>query len=801
MMIPLDSALRSFSTAIQNPILPGLLLRITLIAAAGQLALALLPRAAAAVRHLLAVTALAACLLLPVAAATLPSWRVPILPAAASAAIATPRATLPVPSPVSPVAAPARAYRVPVARPSVPPARAFEALPVATAPVVFGAPAPARSALPWTTWLALSVALVSLLLLTRIAVLLAVARIVALRAERVLDERMLLEFARAARDLDLAHAGEVRVSRRVTVPVVSGVFAGGLLIPTEAFSWSQERLHAVFLHELAHVRRRDGVASLILRSASALFWFHPLVVSLARIARRDCERACDDMVLEQGVRPSDYARHLLEIARAATGRGFSGLTLAFARRSSLETRLIAILKDDLRRSPVSRSAVAAAAVLALLATLPLAAVRVVAAPSSRAAAKAAPAWTSATATATSTSTSTSVATRTETHTTTSSSTSPSVVSEGELLAHKPFSSSDDKDQDTYDRAKSLYDSQRYDEAGTMYERAAVAGIRTGTAYYNAACSFALDGQRNRAVGDLVAALDAGFSQTDLLQTDSDLNSIRSDKRFQLILKGLASSDEGMQQRNDAVSDYKRLKSDNSKDAGAWKSVSMSLMRSGETEKSVDGFTRQFAIDSSSSSVYNRACALALGGKTDAALDALERSIVIGYDDAGHIQEDADLVSLHSSKRFDDLVELAKDLELNGMNHWDDTDEWRHEVARYDRVAREHPTLGRAWFNLGFAQLRAHDPSGSRDSYMRALNLGYRLGATNYNLACAAAQMGETDNAIRWLERSQAAGLDVGSLAGGDDDLKALRSDPRFLKMLDDSNDKMADKKGSKHKKS
>ena len=143
--------------------------------------------------------------------------------------------------------------------------------------------------------------------------------------------------------------------------------------------------------------------------------------------------------------------------------------------------------------------------------------------------------------------------------------------------------------------------------------------------------------------------------------------------------------------------------------------------------------------------------------------------------------------------------MAKDLELNGMEHWDDTDAWREKVARYDRVARQYPSLGRAWFNLGFAQLRAHDPSGSRDSYMKALNLGYRVGATSYNLACATAQMGETDNAIRWLERSQAAGLEVGSLAGGDKDLEALRTDPRFLKMLDEYGDRMADKKGAKHK--
>jgi len=797
-MIPLESALRWFAAALDVNVLAGVLLRVTLIAAIAHLMLASLPRAAAAVRHLVAATALAACVLLPIAALGMPAWRLPLLPAPRPGFLTTPRAGEPAPA-ASP--APAGAPRI-SASPVAPAALRSDApLAAVSQPGAISSPARPRSALPWASLLAAALAIVSLLLLARIAALMLLARLVHSRAARIVDERVLMEFARAARGLGLEDAGEVRVSSRVTVPVVTGVFSGGLLLPIPAMSWPQDRLRAVFLHELAHVRRGDGLASLIQRSAAALFWFHPLVVALARSARRDCERACDDMVLDRGVRPSDYARHLLEIARGAAGGGFAGLTLAFARRSTLESRLIAILKDDLRRAPISRRAVATAAALALFVTLPIASLRVVAAPAPIGE-KRAPVTglTSATSTVSTTSVVTRSETRMETHTTESS--SPAAPPKDELLAHRPWSDGKTDDENSYDRAKSLYDAQRYDEAGTLYERAAVAGIKTGTAWYNAACSFSLDGQRNRAVGDLVAALDAGFSQTELLQTDTDLNAIRTDKRFQLILKGLASTDASMEQRNEAVTEYQRLKSENSVDAGAWKSVSISLMRSGETDKSVDGFARQFAIDSSASAAYNKACALALGGRTDPALDALERSIVAGYDDAGHIEQDPDLASLHSSKRFDEVVQLAKDLELNGMGlDYDDPAKWREAGARYERVAREHPTLGRAWFNLGFAQLRAKDPKSSRDSYLHALNLGYRVGPTCYNLACATAQLGETDTAIAWLQRSEAAGLDVASLAKGDRDLDALRADPRFRKMMDEYDKEVATRKGSKHKKS
>ena len=80
----------------------------------------------------------------------------------------------------------------------------------------------------------------------------------------------------------------------------------------------------------------------------------------------------------------------------------------------------------------------------------------------------------------------------------------------------------------YQRAKQLYDAHEYGSSGLAYERAAQAGYRAGTAYYNAACSYALDRQRSRSLGALSEAIDAGFGRLDLLQSDTDLNAIRDD---------------------------------------------------------------------------------------------------------------------------------------------------------------------------------------------------------------------------------------------------------------------------------
>lgn len=53
--------------------------------------------------------------------------------------------------------------------------------------------------------------------------------------------------------------------------------------------------------------------------------------------------------------------------------------------------------------------------------------------------------------------------------------------------------------------------------------------------------------------------------------------------------------------------------------------------------------------------YNLACALALAGKRDDALDHLERSVAAGWSDATHMSQDPDLTSLRETPRYKALL--------------------------------------------------------------------------------------------------------------------------------------------------
>src|SRR5690606_6299228 len=120
----------------------------------------------------------------------------------------------------------------------------------------------------------------------------------------------------------------------------------------------------------------DPLTHLLAQAACAIHWMNPLAWLAARRLRIERERACDDLVLAYGTSGPDYADQLLTIARTMrTGRlsaATAGASLAMARRSQLEGRLMSILDPTVPRTGVSRTRVALATAVAAAAILPLA---------------------------------------------------------------------------------------------------------------------------------------------------------------------------------------------------------------------------------------------------------------------------------------------------------------------------------------------------------------------------------------------------------------------------------------------
>lgn len=165
-------------------------------------------------------------------------------------------------------------------------------------------------------------------------------------------------------------------ARETIMPVTWGALRPTVLLPASSVDWSEERKRSVLIHELAHIARLDWFMQIFAELAQSIYWFHPLAWIAARELRRESERACDDSVLNSGVKPSEYARQLLDLAMTLENSGNRWLSaLAIARQTSLERRFTAMLHPSTHRGSLSKNAKALVCVAVLFVLLPLAALR------------------------------------------------------------------------------------------------------------------------------------------------------------------------------------------------------------------------------------------------------------------------------------------------------------------------------------------------------------------------------------------------------------------------------------------
>jgi HEAT repeat protein/beta-lactamase regulating signal transducer with metallopeptidase domain len=337
-------------------------LRASLVLGAAWMLTSLMGRASASTRHFLWTCAIAGAVLVPATVSIAPRWDVEI-----------PSALVPVASMVSPATREDSALGDAV--PSLSPQNAeigTMAGPTSSRVPDVDAPAVATLVpLAFAFW-ALGAALV-----IGYAIVGAVATWWIRRSAAPIRVRWVEEAAVLAEAFEISRPIAFVESARATTPMVCGLWRPLIVMPRNAADWPEERLRLVVLHELAHIKRRDCVTQAMAQVVCALYWFNPLAWFAARRLRAERERACDDFVLAAGAKGSDYARHLLEIARAMRSGQLSplaGAGLAMAHRSQLEGRLMAILDPGVPRSSALVTRLAAAALILVIAA-PVTAIR------------------------------------------------------------------------------------------------------------------------------------------------------------------------------------------------------------------------------------------------------------------------------------------------------------------------------------------------------------------------------------------------------------------------------------------
>lgn len=151
------------------------------------------------------------------------------------------------------------------------------------------------------------------------------------------------------REMNMGHT-LVFTNDRIASPLVCGLTAPRIYLPTRMDFGNKELLRHILCHEVMHIRRGDNWLKFVMLVTLCIHWFNPLVWIMSKYMAADIETACDEAVLRQyhdADAKQSYAYSLL--AMAITGNRPTLLYSAFS-KTAVERRVASVLRY--KKTPV-----------------------------------------------------------------------------------------------------------------------------------------------------------------------------------------------------------------------------------------------------------------------------------------------------------------------------------------------------------------------------------------------------------------------------------------------------------------
>lgn len=154
-----------------------------------------------------------------------------------------------------------------------------------------------------------------------------------IRASRqVTDQALLSLLSRCRAEIGIRRQLSLFETSQLSTPALYGFFHPRLLFPVGMLTtYPASQLRFIFLHELAHMRRRDIPLNWLRTGLQILHWFNPVLWIAFKRWRIDRELACDAIALEAagGSQRREYGQTILRLLETAShpvaAPGFMGI--------------------------------------------------------------------------------------------------------------------------------------------------------------------------------------------------------------------------------------------------------------------------------------------------------------------------------------------------------------------------------------------------------------------------------------------------------------------------------------------
>lgn len=559
-------------------------------------------------------------------------------------------------------------------------------------------------------------------------------------------------------------APEVRLVAGVASPSVWCLGRPRLLWPARAGGADAPRARrALIAHELAHLARRDHWVSWLEIPAAALAWWNPLFWWIRGRIRHYAELSCDAWAV--WAYPADrrlFAEALIDMqARTRTAPvALQGLGATDSECKDFERRLDMIMKKG-KFPGVSKGVASLAAAIAVLAS---------------------PGFTAGGSGGDSEAGSTRAS-----HSTSFIETRSRSVELGrkvrellgagkqgpELLAVlQELVALDPENGWAHSQIGRLQlAAGEFADATKSFTRQSEIGYDRPTAFYNAGCASARANDKRRAFEYMTAAVSNGFANADLMEKDTDLDSLRTIGRFKELVQQARTAGElkkelaRLEKEGNTemfLAAHGELAALLTRDGKLQAEHGDLALKAGDTSGSALAFGRQIeAGHDIPMAYYCRACARARGGDTRGALSDLREAAERGMGYPG-VAEDTDLDSLRKLPGFDEIqarivAKAASGRELRTLLVTQNEADIPALAKLVADESKPKGMRGTAALTLGKLELAKASYADAYATFERAAGLGADVRLSAFGMAEALAGAGKEPEALRHAQLA----LDLG----------------------------------------
>jgi len=170
----------------------------------------------------------------------------------------------------------------------------------------------------------------------------------------VTDPQTLAILDEARRRMRIRRGVSILSAPNLTTPALMGLIRPRILLPAKVIAeFRPSELRLIFLHELAHLRRRDVAVNWLITVLNMLHWFNPLLwLAFARL-RAERELACDELVLaaSEVQERREYGNTMIKLLQAyCGGAALPGVVGILEGQAPLRRRITMIAQFERKQS-------------------------------------------------------------------------------------------------------------------------------------------------------------------------------------------------------------------------------------------------------------------------------------------------------------------------------------------------------------------------------------------------------------------------------------------------------------------